>query len=739
VKKVNGNELQKCYFLLFSLLLSSSSTHVLAQFTDINAPLPQVYYYCSSSWGDYNDDGYLDIVLTGRTSDQEGGRITKIFKYDSGNFIDSEIQLPGVWGSSVDWGDYDNDGDLDLVYCGWAKDDITGQEKGITKIFHHNENDSFNDIEAPIADVYFGSVDWGDYDNDGDLDLIVTGLVSQNPLISIFKIYKNENGNFSPINFNLIHNMWWGAPGIWVDYDNDGDLDISFVQHTRYDDHIPRIYSNSGDDTFIDAGADFPPLFNGLFEWGDYDMDGDFDAFLTGIYIWDLGSYRTYSYLFDNNQGAFTQNPVILQGIAGDGASAAWGDSDSDGDLDLLLAGYCPSGPVTKMYRNTNGSLTEIPTNFPDVWAGSVSWGDYDHNGTLDLLLSACPRVARVYRNDINIFNSPPTSPTNLTAIVDSDSAVLNWNKALDAQTAQNGLTYNLRIGTTPGGCEIKSPMANAQSGLRKIADFGNVGLCTRWTLKGLELGKIYYWSVQAIDNSFAGSRFAAEQKFSLDNVPPELVVNVSPHTLWPPNHKMANIIANVTVHDACDPSPVVTLLSITSNEPDNGLGDGDKPLDIQGAAFGTSDYNFQLRSERSGKGLGRSYIITYLATDASGNTTTASDTVFVPQSLGKAIADDATIVQPTEFALLQNYSNPFNPETLISYDLPVATHVTLVVFNVMGEEVTTLDNSLQDAGRQTVVWDGRDRHGNVVSGGIYLYRLVAGDFQSTMRMLYLK
>lgn len=113
-----------------------------------------------------------------------------------------------------------------------------------------------------------------------------------------------------------------------------------------------------------------------------------------------------------------------------------------------------------------------------------------------------------------------------------------------------------------------------------------------------------------------------------IDITPPEISVELNRYVLWPPNHKLADIIANVTVEDNCDPDPVVELVSVTSNEPDDDGGDGETDDDIQGADLGTEDYEFQLRSERSGKHTGRIYTIVYRATDFSGNS--AEDVAFV-------------------------------------------------------------------------------------------------------------
>jgi len=110
------------------------------------------------------------------------------------------------------------------------------------------------------------------------------------------------------------------------------------------------------------------------------------------------------------------------------------------------------------------------------------------------------------------------------------------------------------------------------------------------------------------------------------DVTPPTLTVALTPSSLWPPNHKMVAIQAEITVQDDQDPSPAVKLVSLTCNET------SDPARDIAGAAYGTDDRTFSVRAERTGQRKeGRVYTVTYSATDAGGNTTTATATVTVP------------------------------------------------------------------------------------------------------------
>jgi hypothetical protein len=120
-----------------------------------------------------------------------------------------------------------------------------------------------------------------------------------------------------------------------------------------------------------------------------------------------------------------------------------------------------------------------------------------------------------------------------------------------------------------------------------------------------------------------------------VDTTPPELDVELDPDALWPPNHKLRAIEATIEVVDVCDPNPVVQLAAIESDEPDDGTGDGATTNDIQGAALGTDDREFDLRCERKGNGDGRVYSVTYQASDASDNTTEETDEVTVAKNQG--------------------------------------------------------------------------------------------------------
>jgi hypothetical protein len=146
-----------------------------------------------------------------------------------------------------------------------------------------------------------------------------------------------------------------------------------------------------------------------------------------------------------------------------------------------------------------------------------------------------------------------------------------------------------------------------------------------------------------------------------IDVTPPEIDVSLDRYVIWPPNHKMVEINASLEVSDNCDDNPVVELVSITSSEPPDSLGDGHHLPDIEGADFGTADSTFSVRAERDGTRFGRTYTVVFSATDFSGNMATGEVHILVPHNQpGMAITsagfteDGAGFVRKTdEFVLI--------------------------------------------------------------------------------------
>ncbi len=142
-----------------------------------------------------------------------------------------------------------------------------------------------------------------------------------------------------------------------------------------------------------------------------------------------------------------------------------------------------------------------------------------------------------------------------------------------------------------------------------------------------------------------------------------------------------------------------------------------------------------ELQFDDENVNIGESLFYRIVAFDFSGNQGEFSDetTLMITDVAG------SNSLIPSEFALDQNFPNPFNPDTQISYDLPSSTDVFLKIYNIMGQEVRTIVDETQPAGQYTVLWDGKNNYGTRVSSGIYVYVIKAGDFVKSKRMTLLK
>jgi hypothetical protein len=470
-------------------------------FVALSAGLDPLWASCAA-WGDYDNDGDLDLLLCGRNAG--GTAVSKVYQNSSGTFSDISAGLTGIWSGSVEWGDYDNDNDLDIALSGYDG------SNPVSKIYR-NDSGSFTDIGASILNLWGDDVSWGDYDNDGDLDLMLCGYDGTNPYS---KLYRNDDNSFidSGLSFTGLH----AGCAAWCDYDNDGDVDIILTGRNSAGTPQSIIYRNDNH-VFTDISASLFDVERSHAAWGDYDSDGDADLLLSGD---TQSGYVTR--LYRNDNGSFTDLSAGLTGICNGGG--VWGDYDNDGDLDILLTGSRWATPkyLTKLYQNDSGSFREVSTALKELNYSCAAWGDIDNDHDLDLVLSGRDvdlyPFSQIYRNDQSTANTAPAAPAGLAHTSACDEVTLSWNASTDNQTASDGLSYHLRVGTTSGANDIVSSMAQNSDGWRKIAALGGQCYNLSWTLQNLAAGT-YYWSVQAVDNALEGSAFAAESAFELDYV----------------------------------------------------------------------------------------------------------------------------------------------------------------------------------------------------------------------------
>jgi Tol biopolymer transport system component len=347
---------------------------VVDQFTKILTGdiVEDVGYSTGCAWGDYDGDGDLDIFVANYLDDYylySNNGDTTFTKETSSAVVEGDGD---TWGSA--WGDYDNDGDLDLFVSNYYQNN---------SLYANNGNGTFTKVTsgAVVEDVeYSYCCAWGDYDNDGNLDLFVTNIDQNNSLYT-----NNGNGTFTKVTSGAVVSDGGDSRGCaWGDYDNNGDLDL-FVSNWGHENNF--LYTNNGDGSFtkVTSGAVVSDAgYSRSCGWGDYDNDGDLDLFVPNASNDD-------NFLYTNNgNGTFTKETSgILVEDGGESYGCSWGDYDNDGDLDLFVSNY---GFANFFYSNDgDGSFTKVTSGAVvgnDESSRGCASGDYDNDGDLDLFVA---------------------------------------------------------------------------------------------------------------------------------------------------------------------------------------------------------------------------------------------------------------------------------------------------------------------------------------------------------------
>ncbi len=597
----------------------------------------------ASAWGDYDGDGDWDLLHTGELA--SGLPFTKLYKQNNGSFTAVSTSLTDVKNSAVAWGDYDMDNDLDVLLAG-----MNASGSRITKIFRNDGNDTFVDINAPLQGIDNGEVAWGNYTNDGYMDLVVSGdsaNAGNNNVGAFTKVYRGKlsggQRTWEAVSIGVIPKVN-NSSVAWGENNVDGWLDLMVAGTDPSGAGVIKVFNNkitsSGSRSFYEvSGSGLTQAQTSSCVWRNFDKNGTLDVAHVGAVTANTSAFKRapaggYSLVSDDS----------LKNLR-DGA-LAWGDYDNDGDLDLLLTGYDGSQRHTKLYRYDHFSEQFVfMENYTGVRYSALAWGDYDNDKDLDFLLSgegASGPIVELYKNNVSSSNQAPPVPTQLdTSYTYADSgsyvveyATLTWLKPQDnkRKTPQSALTFNVMVGTQADSFNLISPLSDPNSGKRLLPTGGNAERNNKYIFRTNNLPNgTYYWKVQALDNLFAASAFAS---------------------------------GVFTIHRPSAPK----LLAET----------------------------------------------------------------------------EKTAAIPERFALSQNYPNPFNITTRLNLDLPEEGRVRATLYDIQGQEVVRLREGEMPAGYHVLDWEGRNAKATVVSSGVYVLKVVyekssGGREEATQRILLVK
>ncbi len=477
--------------LYFSVVVLTAVMAKAQQFQEIT-PVPfKNFYYSAAAVGDADGDGFQDVYFTGAIEpgdDGEGDYQTynEYYKNNAGVFsVQQEIAVNPVHLSDAVFLDFDNDGLLDVVTSGLSYSDVVNYKQ-----YRYKNNGSTFDLVYEGNGKIFGGIKTFDFNHDGKLDYVLNGTqYTDSGFVNEINLYQSTGTGFTETTGWMPGSQQGGFTV--ADFNNDHLPDLMVYGLDIDTNLFFNIYLNNAGT--LELSQELPPLYSGKMASADFNADGFLDAVVSGL----DENYEPYmAVLMNDGNGQFTATP-ITEGVISE-ATIDVGDLNNDGYYDFIALGddadyngfaniflYNPEDSTFSLAENTG--LYNLGSG------GTIKLFDYDNDRQLDVLMNGFDwndehyrAFTKLYKNSSTTANEKPEAPQTLNAEIQEDKIVFNWSNASDDKTPENALQYELSVGS--------------QSGTSDIAKY--VVTTKNWFLNKENLPEQIYWSVKSIDAS---------------------------------------------------------------------------------------------------------------------------------------------------------------------------------------------------------------------------------------------
>lgn len=495
--------MRKFFIPIYLLHLSFIS----AQNFEEVAPSPfKSFYYSAAAVEDYDKDGYLDVFFTGALDVDNNGNvdstINELYKNENGNFkVQQRFEDKAVHLSDVKFIDFDNDGLLDAVTTGLSYNNVVDYRH-----YRWKNNGSTFELLDELQGRIYGNIEVGDLNNDGKSDYLINGI-QYNHTTSMFSyvsdLYVNNGTGFTLSTQPLPG----GQNGIarLIDINNDNLLDLVICGFSRGSKRFFDIYKNENG-TFK-LSQSFEGLVSGDIAYADFDADGDMDLIVSG----SNDNYDSkLKYYTNNGTGTFVEHS-FNDSDAIDSSTIDVGDINNDGVYDFIIIGNGDNytnaiktfifDPNSKTFSLTPHNLYQLGSN------GGIKLLDYNNDNLLDVLAYGFdwgqknyPFYVKLSKNINATTNAKPKPPTTLTAEVQDEYVHFKWEGASDDTTAEKALQYELSVGSQSGKSDIAKYKVTTPN----------------WKLNKSQLPQQIFWSVKSIDASKVYSESSTEQSTAI-------------------------------------------------------------------------------------------------------------------------------------------------------------------------------------------------------------------------------